>query len=253
MKDIYQHPTISRPRGGVRRLPRRLSRHPWRGRSREVLADVLARRAGAGRQQLLRRPGRGLDGDGPVLRAGAQAGRPAVGVDEGHLPAPHDRQPGRGARPTPRPPRSRRSVPARAEVTRRPTEVSRRPASTVEYVLCGALQLLSSSPTPTSTALIVGPGLRVGRRRLGGGRHLPAVGRVRRRGLPRPVPAADPGEVGAHRPVEAQRDPHLEPGVLPVLVGQDAGPVQPAGAVRRLAAVLALPAGAGREGRAGRR
>ena len=41
MKDIYQHPTISRPRRRRWRLPRRLSRHPWRGRSREVLADVL--------------------------------------------------------------------------------------------------------------------------------------------------------------------------------------------------------------------
>ena len=51
---------------------------------------------------LLRRPGCRLAGDGPVLRAGAEAGGPAVGVDEGHLPAPDDQQPGDGARGTPR-------------------------------------------------------------------------------------------------------------------------------------------------------
>ena len=46
------------------------------------------------------------------------------------------------------------SVPARAEVTRRPTQVSRRPASTVEYVLCGALQLLTYLAYAYLTALI---------------------------------------------------------------------------------------------------
>ncbi len=43
------------------------------------------------------------------------------------------------------------------------------------------------------------------------------------------VHAADPGEVAADRSVEAAADPGLEPGLLPVLAGQDAGPVQPAG------------------------
>ena len=56
--------------------------------------------AGVGRRALLRRPGCRLDGDGPVLRAGAEAGRPAVGVDQGRLPAHDDRRTGRrtGAR-----------------------------------------------------------------------------------------------------------------------------------------------------------
>ena len=38
---------------------------------------------------------------------------------------------------------------------------------------------------------------------------------------------ADPGQVGADRPVETPADPHLEPGVCPVLDRQDAGPVNP--------------------------
>ena len=40
-------------------------------------------------------------------------------------------------------------------------------------------------------------------RRLRADRRLPAGGRVRRRRLPRPVRPADPGEVDAHRPLEA--------------------------------------------------
>ena len=64
---------------------------------------------------------------------------------------------------------------------------------------------------------------------------------------------ADPGQVGADRPVEASGDPGLEPGVPPLLDRQDPDPAQPAGPVRRLTALLALPAGAGREDRPRRR
>ncbi len=92
---------------------------------------------------------------------------------------------------------------------------------------------------------------RVDLRRIRRDRHLPAVGRVRRRDLHRPVRPSDPGEVGARRSVEAPADPGLEPRVRPLLGGQDADPAEPAGpVVRRFAALRALPEGAGCESRA---
>ena len=80
---------------------------------------------------------------------------------------------------------------------------------------------------------------------------LPAIGGVRLRELRRAVCAPDRGEVGAGRPVAAAPDPGVEPGLPPVLAGQGPHPVEPAGAVRRVAALRVLPAGPGREGRAG--
>ena len=50
------------------------------------------------------------------------------------------------------------------------------------------------------------------------------------RRLRRPVHAPDPGEVGAGRPLEAPADPGLEPRLPPLLAGQDADPIEPAGA-----------------------
>jgi hypothetical protein len=50
--------------------------------------------------------------------------------------------------------------------------------------------------------------------------------------------------------VEGPADPGVEPGVLPVLAGQDARPDQPARAVRGVSALRALPQGARREDRA---
>ena len=122
-----------------------------------------------------------------------------------------------------------------------------------EYVLCGALQLLFLLGYPALTVVVAVKGYRVGLGRPEPGRHLPAVGRVRRRDVPRPVHPSDPAQVGAHRPVEAAADPGLEHGVLPLLARQDPAPHEPAGAVRRFTAVRALPEGAGREDRARRR
>ena len=73
------------------------------------------------------------------------------------------------------------------------------------------------------------PGVRVDIGRPGLRADLPEVGALRRRRLHRPVHASDPGQVGAHRPVEAPADPHLESGVLPLLDRQDAGQVEPPG------------------------
>ena len=84
-------------------------------------------RTGLARRPLLRRPGRGLDAHGPVLRPGPQACRPAVGVDQGRLPAPHDhaawRRRSHRPRPTPSSGRSPRCWPRsgyRTGVGRRP-------------------------------------------------------------------------------------------------------------------------------------
>ena len=97
MKDVYQHPTISSLATALAGCPPPTARvappcaPALRRGARRGAGRRPGRRAGVGRQPLLRRPRRRLDGHGPVLRPGPQAGRPAVGVDEGHLPAPHDR------------------------------------------------------------------------------------------------------------------------------------------------------------------
>ena len=285
IKDVYRHPTITglalarRARSGRhlradRRTPHGLAR-PGRRGVRRGAGGRAGCGAGVGRRALLRRPGCGLDGDGAVLRPGPQAGRPAVGVDQGRLPAPDGR---RVWLPRSRPPhRPHRPATAHGSAVRhrragpvsrsggaapdRPAPVAvavpapeaEAPVGTPLYVLCGVLQFLIFLAYSSVTSLVVVRGFEwvsegvtvVGR--------LPAVGGVRLRDLRRAVCAADRGEVGAGRPVAAAADPGLEPGLRPVLGGQDPHPVEPAGPVRRVAALRVLPAGAGREGRARRR
>ena len=150
--------------------------------------------------------------------------------------------------------RSRKPRPCRpARRPAAPAEVAAQ-ASTREYIAVrnAAVAGLSRIRLGRRAGRRLGLPLDLGRLRLR--RHLPAGGPVRRRGLRGAVHPADPGEMGAHRPVEAAADPHLEPGLRPVLDRQDAGPVEPAGLPdRRLAAVRAVPEGAGRQGRARRR
>ena len=83
-------------------------------------------------------------------------------------------------------------------------------------------------------------------------RHLPPVAPFRLRNVPLPVHRPDPGEVDPHRSMEATANPHLEPGVPPLLDRQDADPAEPDCAVHGFAAVHVLLADAGREGRARR-
>ena len=155
MKDVYRHPTISEPGGGVRagaaappgRRAGRRRRHP--GEPRRSPA-VRPRRRHAGRHAAVR----------PVRGA-------AVPV----LP--------------------------RLLLARRRWS----PCAGFEWISAG-------SSWSTSTC----------------GRWLFGAGDLRRA-----VPAADRGEVGAGRSVEAAADPHLEPGLPPVLGGQDPRPVEPAG------------------------
>ena len=98
------------------------------------------------------------------------------------------------------------------------------------------------------------PRLPLGRGRHRRPRHLPAVGPVRRRGLRQPVRPADHRQVGPRRSLEASADPRLEPGLLPLLAGQDADPDEPTRSHRgRVAVVRALSEGAGRSSRERRR
>ena len=181
-----------------------------------------------------------------------KAARPAVGVDEGRLPAPDDRAlaalSATGARRAAR--RQLAAAPGRPVGGQRahgPGRRTRPPAAAGghrAYVLCGALQLL----------LFLGR--HISRRRRAGrvgygwvaaahrpGRRLPALGSP----SARPASSSSPGcrswQVAAGRPLEGRGRSRVWSLALPaVLGGQDADPVEPAGAVRRLAAVRALPA-----------
>ena len=66
-----------------------------------------------------------------------------------------------------------------------------------------------------------------GFRRLRCARHLPPVGDFWLRTVHLSVHRSDPGEVDPDWSLEAPADPHLEPGVRPLLDSQDAGPAEP--------------------------
>ena len=160
--------------------------------------------------------------------------------------------PGGGARRATAPSSRPRGRPPPQRRPRRPPSEPGRRAAHAAYVLCGRCSSWSSSPTRCLVALVTGGAT-------SGSPPAPALststcGRSSSAArLRRPVRLPDPREVGARRPVEAAADPGLEPGLRPLLGRQDPGPREPAGPVRRLAAVRAVPAGAGREDRAGRR
>ncbi len=67
MKDVYQHLTVSEPGDGVRAAPGTPGGGTRRGAGRGGRY-----RAGVAGRPLLRRPGRGLDAHGPLLRSGPQ-------------------------------------------------------------------------------------------------------------------------------------------------------------------------------------
>ena len=162
-----------------------------------------------------------------------------IGVDEGHLPAPHDQQPGGGvgARRRRRPCRAdhRSSRRRRRTVDVMPVHPSdragRHRAGTLEYVAvrgAAALVFLGYSYLAAVRSLVAG--LRRGSPPGSGViDDLPAVGAVRRRAVRRRLHPADPGQVGPGWSVEAAADPHLELGLRPLLGGEDAGPGEPAG------------------------
>ena len=119
------------------------------------------------------------------------------------------------------------------------------PVGTPQYLLCGALQVLSVFGYLYLIALVVARGydwISAGsglidlylRSVLFGGA-----------GFPRPQHPSDPGEVDAHRALEAPADPHLEPRLRSFLGRQDPDPIEPAGPVCRLADLRALPAALG--------
>ena len=125
-------------------------------------------------------------------------------------------------------------------------------ASTAQYVLCGALQLMFFLGYAWAAALVgarayewisTGTGLAdiYLRAVVFGGSGFVIVCTL-------PI-LAKWVLIGRWKP---RADPHLEPGLRPVLDRQDAGPVKPAGlADRRFSALRALPEGARRQDRAG--
>ena len=182
IKDVYQHPTV---RSLAAALAPRRAAPPVETALAGGAGRGPGRRPGLGRQPLLRRPRCRLDGDGPVLRAGAEAGGPAVGVDQGRLPAPDDQRAWRRRFPRRRPVGRRCTTSAHPPQTRRlsasPTRLSSPadaalPASTRAYVLCGALQLLFFLGYRLLAALVAVWGFEWIVRRPACGRHLPAVG-----------------------------------------------------------------------------
>lgn len=199
----------------------------------------------AGRQRLLRRPGRRLSQDGSFLRSRAQAARAAEGLHEGRLPALHHPRPGRG--PGGRHVRDcRRTAPSLGGDATDSGHQSagssvRRPAAPGLLRLC--------LPVGSRT----GPGLRLPRHRRRRARRLPAVGPRQPCPVRLPVHSADRGQVDSGRALEAPGDPRLECRVRPLLAGAHPGAAQPAGArLRGLTALFALPAGPGGHGRAWR-
>ena len=281
---------------------------------------------GVGGQPLLRRPRRRLDGDGPVLRPGPEAARPAVGVDQGRLPAPDDQGPGRHSPATAPVPRRRAPSPrcwprswagagvgrqhffddlgadsmvmarfcarvrkrpdlpsvsikdiyqhptitslaARTRGTRPfrrvagsdlgrvagrdPAEVAETGRDTAGTSCAERCSSWSSSATPISSRWS-SIWASSGSPRAPAARHLPAVGRFRRRDVPRPVALPIVAKwvlIGRWKP----GDPHLEPGLRPLLDRQDADPANPLVLFAGSPLLRALSAGAGREDRARRR
>ncbi len=91
-------------------------------------------------------------------------------------------------------------VPVRAPVPAEPAAT----ASTREYIVCGTLQLLFFLGYAWAVALVGARAYEWISAAKGYAGDLPEVGGVRRRGLHRLVHPSDPGQVGAHRPVEAR-------------------------------------------------
>ena len=131
----------------------------------------------------------------------------------------------------------------RAERHRQRSEVAK-PAGTVQYVFCGVLQLLVFLGYSYLSAIVLVQGFEW----VSAGTGLVDVylrsALFGGAGFLGHVPPSDPGQVAAHRSVEAAADPHLELGVRPLLGRQDAGPVEPAGPVRRFTDLQPVSAGA---------
>ena len=198
------------------------------------------RRAGVGRQSLLRRPRRQLAGDGTILCPGQEAGRSAVGVDQGRLRSSDDPQPGGGAHRRPggaARPGTGRTRGAGQHLAVRPVRGSAVP---------GLRRVLPAQWTGHR------PGLRMDLGRFGRRGRLPPVGRLRRRHVPRGLRAPGGGQVGARGPLEARRVPRLGRGLPALLDRQGAADRQPDAPVHRQPAVRAVSAGPRRPDRQGR-
>ena len=156
-----------------------------RGRVRRRVGRGAAGAGDGDRRGLLRRLRRRLAGDGPVLRAVAQAGRPAHGVDQGRIPALDDQ------RPAPRP--SRAAGPCRAARPSRPPSPPPMPVSREQAAL-RALRTAAAAGRPDHRVRRRAERvqrLRLDRRGRDPARHLPPSGDRRGRRVPRARPPAD--------------------------------------------------------------
>ena len=221
IKDIYQHPTITQPGAPRSRRPARI-RRPEAGPSPRCWprswASSRCRSTATSSTTWAPTPC-----SWPASAPGSASGRTCRRCRcKDIYQHPTITEPGDRAR-TRTPPAASASPPADSGGRRSRGAAERH---TGEYVLCGALQLLIFLGYSCLTALVVTRGYEWVS--AGSGLveiYLRSVA-VRRGDLPRPVHPSDPGQVGAHRPVEAPADPRLEPGVRPLLARQDPGPAR---------------------------
>ena len=155
----------------------------------------------------------------------------------------------------PSPARDAAAAPDRpAPVTVRvPAPEAEAPVGRPLYVLCGVLQFLIFVAYSSLASLVAVRGFDWVSEGLTWWDLYRRSVIVRLRELRRAVCAPDPGEVGADRPLAAHRQIRVwSLAYVRFWVGEDADPVQPAGAVPRVTALRALPAGSRREDRPGR-
>ncbi len=230
MQDVYQHPTIRSlatalagdiPTAG----PADNSTHPT------AASEV---RGGAGRHRR-HRAGVASTATSSTTSAPTRCSWPASAHGYANAPtcrrcrcrtSTSTRRSAASQRPSPTPEPT--AMPAPASQPAAPAALVEPPrrAARVSTSSAGRCSSWSSSATPPSPWPSLDEGLRVGPASPDLVRRLPAVGRVRRAAVPRPVHPSDPAQVGAHRPVEASGDPGLEHGVPPLLARQDPDPAR---------------------------
>ena len=252
MKDIYQHPTVSSLAAALAPAPPLPAgpRTSAEARSREVLADVV----GVEQVSVDSHFFDDLGADSMVMarfcaRVRKRADLPSVSMKDIYQ-HPTISSLAAALRRTPPPAGSSAvgRIPAPADGDR-----AAGPAR-LEYVLCGALQLLIFLGYSYLAALVVVQGYEWISAGSGRGRHLPAVGRC---SAPRSSSACASCRSwrsgcssggGSPSEIRVWSLAYFRFWLVKTLVRSN-----PLVAVRRFAAVPALPAGTGREGRAGRR
>ena len=275
MKDVYQHPSVRSLSDAVAVLPAAVLPPPAPTGLESAFAAVLAEVLGVERVPVDGHAFDDLGADSMVLarfcaRVRKRSDLPPVSMKDvyqhptmrslaravgGEAPA-QESAPAQGKAPDPSPAPSwlpaspvvvvtpaERSVPGTPTVHETPV----RPAGRHEGVRALWRPAVSRVRRVRLLQLFPGDeGLRVDLGRARPRRHVPALGGRRRWPLRRRLRPADRRQVGAHRALETPGDPHLEPGLRPVLAGRDPRPQQlPGQPDGRFADPSAVPAGAG--------